>query len=114
MSGTPAPADDEPKVTVTCGNCYQEKEVRVFSIGKDIKQFYDEHRTRIGRTYCSIQAIYICYDITKADRAQAVRAALEPVKHVVCISTLNRRKSCDCGADRINAILAERRAYHVS
>lgn len=44
-------------VTVICCNCYQDREVGLSSLGADIKKFYNDHRTRIGRRFCKLEDI---------------------------------------------------------
>lgn len=51
--------DTDKLILLVCANCQREKEVDMGRIGAEINQFYKEHRTRIGRTYCHIDFIGI-------------------------------------------------------
>lgn len=75
-----APNTDELTITVTCCNCYNEKEVSVSRIGADIHQFYKEHRTRIGRTFCSLDAIVVRYNIIHQHNNQLRTKLLDAVE----------------------------------
>lgn len=64
---------------VTCCNCYNEKDIQLSSVGEGLKKFYNEHRTRIGRTYCKFEHLVVRRPFADTAYIQEVRAQAEHV-----------------------------------
>lgn len=51
------------KIRIVCANCQKETEVHTeYGTMSEIKKWVNEHKTRIGRTYCSIEFVSLDFN----------------------------------------------------